>query len=262
MSRGLRLARLNGDATWWVGLGGGVLFDPWLTGAEVDGFPAFHAAWHTSPCVAPEAVPAHALCVVSNPYADHLHPETLVRLSGGAPVAAHPAAVRGVQRALPGRTVHAIPPWGAAPATVGDLRVWRVSPPWWRVPPYHAVVVADGQGTAVVHAPHGLDAGVARSIGRTLDVAVFACTRVPYLLPPLLGGRANPGPAAADAACDALRARAAFAIHDEAKREVGLIAWLARRDPSVDDAPPGTAWRRVRGVDPQTWVLPQRTPFA
>jgi L-ascorbate metabolism protein UlaG (beta-lactamase superfamily) len=41
--------RLNADATWWCTFAGTrVLFDPWLTGSEIDGFAAFHQARPTA----------------------------------------------------------------------------------------------------------------------------------------------------------------------------------------------------------------------
>lgn len=226
------LRRLNQDATWWVDLDGeAVIFDPWLVGSETDFAPWFNRQWHTGPLVAPTDVPPHALVVLSQGYADHLHPETLAALPHGAPVAAVP------QAAGPGRLP--IPPWGAPPLVHGRLRLWRLSRPWWRPPRYHAIVVADTSDRAVIHAPHGLPAAAAATIAAVFAVELLAITRAGFYLPWFLGGRVNPGPDAADAAGRACRARRLLAIHDEAKRGQGVVGHLGRveRRPPAPELP-------------------------
>ena len=51
-----------------------------------------------------------------------------------------------------------------------------------------------------------------------------------YRLPMLLGGSVNPGNEAACEAVTAMDAQSALAIHDEPKRQQGLVAKLARVD--------------------------------
>lgn len=233
--------RLNQDATWWVDLhGDAVLFDPWLVGSETDFAPWFNRQWHTGPVVPPAEAPPHGLVILSQGYADHLHPETLAALPHAAAIAAVPQAM------APGRL--AIPPWGEAPLVHGGLRVWRLSRPWWRPPRYHAIVVADASGRAVIHAPHGLPADVAATIADTLTVELLAITRAGFYLPWWLGGRVNPGPQAADAAARACRARLLLAIHDEAKRGQGVVRHLGRVDrrPASPDLP----WLDVDHTEP------------
>lgn len=239
----LVVRRLNLDATWHLDVDGvGVLFDPWLVGSEVDGAPWFHEAWHTGPVVAPESIPATSLVVVSQSWTDHDHPATRAAL------AQLPAAgVPGVANASP------IPRWGQPPALHAGLRLWRLSKPWWRPPAYHAVVVFTPDNRAVVHAPHGLPAAEARALRADLDKmgaspALLAISRAAYLLPVWLGGAVNPGPDAADAAVAALRPETILPIHDEDKREVGLVARVGRRT----TAPPGLGHLPVDALGPWT----------
>ncbi len=239
---------LNEDASWWaeVAPGGAVVFDPWLVGSEVDGWPWFHEAWHAGPVVAPEQVPEHVAVVVSQRYADHAHPATLARMPA-RPVLAVPDAAPGLRRALPDREVRVIPAYPEG-VVVGGLRVSRLSTPWWRLPVYHAVVVraagADGRGVgpAVVHAPHGLGEAEARRLD--VAVTVLATSRQRVELPWVLGGAVAPGAAAADGLVATWRPQVALVCHDAAKRSAGLVPRLSRVEGTpLDQAAEPSRWR-------------------
>jgi hypothetical protein len=229
--------RHNADACWSFEEGGdAVIFDPWLVGSEVDLAPWFHEAWHTGPVEPPDALPA-GLVVLSQPYSDHDHLATRAAL-GDRPVVG-----------VPGVRAPTLPTLDAPPYTHRSLRLWRVSKPWWRPPAYHAIVVAWPSGRAVVHAPHGLSEPDARALrdhldARELTLEVFAVSLRGYLLPWWLGGAVNPGPAWADRAIRALSPRHTLQVHDEDKREVGLVARRARREEPVTIAAdwPTDAW--------------------
>lgn len=233
----LPVVRLNGDASWWFRLGStGVVVDPWLVGSEVDIGPWFNEQWHTEPLVTPADVPAHDVILVSQPYSDHCHTETLQQLAGRADVVVVPNARRKTARAVGDRPVHVIPPWGTRALELRGLRFWRITPPWWRVPAYHAVVIADDTGRAVVHAPHGMDVAMALQVRAELDVAVLAITRTWYALPWWLGGVAQPGAAAAEAVVGALRPSLALSVHDEKKRGRGFVRRVERVEYATDIA--------------------------
>lgn len=211
------LRRHNLDATWQIDLPGGrVVFDPWLTGSEIDGWAGFHESWHTGPVRDPGSIDAD-IVVLSQPYADHLHPETLAALPPGSVRVGLP----GLAGALP------VPLWGAEALRVGALRFWRLSPPWWRLPAYHAVIVATDDDEAVVHAPHGIAPDP--RVADVLRVRLLATSRTRYRIPWFLGGAVNPGADAAEAARHALRAEVGLVIHDEDKRETGFVARVAHR---------------------------------
>lgn len=242
------LRRLNLDTSWWVDLSGSaIVFDPWLVGSEVDFAPWFNEQWHTGPVLGLDEVPAHAVVVISQLFTDHLHAETLAGWRGDAVIAVVPEAAAAVRALNTGRAVLEIPAWGQPPLRVTGLSLWRVSGPWWRPPRYHAIVVADAQGRAVVHAPHGLSPADAAAIAQALTVEVLAITWVGYRLPWFLGGAVNPGPEAADAAVRASGARRVLAVHDEARRAQGLVSRLAR----IDRRPlPGAPWMPVDHTEP------------
>lgn len=242
------LRRLNLDTSWWVDLSGSAaVFDPWLVGSEVDLAPWFNEQWHTGPVLGLDEVPAHAVVVISQLFTDHLHAETLAGWRGDAVIAVVPEAAKAVRALNTGRAVLEIPAWGQPPLRVAGLSLWRVSGPWWRPPRYHAIVMADAQGRAVVHAPHGLSPADAAAIAQALTVEVLAITWVGYRLPWFLGGAVNPGPEAADAAVRASGARRVLPVHDEARRAQGLVSRLAR----IDRRPlPGQPWLVVEHTEP------------
>lgn len=234
----MKVGRYNGDATWWCQLSGTqVVFDPWLSGSEVDVAPWFNEAWHVAPVIPPERVAADVV-VVSQHYADHCHPATLRVLPGQPEFVVVPQALKTVRRCRPGDAVHVLPPYPDSPLMVAGLRLWRLSRPWFRPPRYHVVVLADPDGRAAVHAPHGLSAREASLLASDLDITLMAISRDLFKLPFWLGGRVNPGN---DAACQALAATGAakgMAIHDEDKRAQGLVSRLATvdRGPWPDDS--------------------------
>lgn len=236
----LPLGRLNGDASWWFELAGErVVVDPWLVGSEVDLAPWFNEQWHRDPVVPPQAVPAHQAVVISQPFSDHCHAATLQALPGDADLLVAPNARRKVERAVPGRRVHVLPAWDQPPLRLRGLRCWRVTPPWWRVPGYHAVVVADDAGRAVLHAPHGMSVAAAAAVAARVDVEVLAITRTWFALPWWLGGVAQPGEQAAQEVVRVVAPQVALAVHDERKegrgfvRRVERIRWPAGEETGV-----------------------------
>lgn len=223
----LEMGRLNGDSSWWFTLGGvRVVVDPWLVGSEVDGAPWFSEQWHRGPVVSPADVPAHQVVVVSQPFSDHCHADTLRALPQDAALVVVPGARAKAARAVPGRPMHVLPAWDRPPLRLAGLRWWRVTPPWWVVPAYQAVVVADEAGRAVLHAPHGLSVAAAEAVAERVDVVALAVTRTWYRLPWWMGGVAQPGEEAAAAVARAVRPRVAFGVHDERKAGRGLVRWL------------------------------------
>lgn len=226
----MQIGRYNGDASWWCEFGGSrVLFDPWLVGSEVDFAPWFNEAWHVQPCVDPSEARAD-IVVVSQHYADHCHARTLAELPGNPLFLGVPKSLPAIRRARPGARVEALARWGEQATSVGTLGLWRLSRPWWRPPAYHVIIVADADKRAVVHAPHGLSTRDAEALSEALEVQVLAITRMHYRLPAILGGSVNPGNAAACRAVRACGAMAALPIHDEDKRQKGLVSRLARAD--------------------------------
>ena len=218
------------------------MFDPWLVGSEVDGFRWFNEAWHVDPVIPPEEAGTYNGVLVSQPFSDHNHAATLAALPGAPRVASVPGC---------GLAGDVIPPLDAEPLQIGDLRIWRLTRPWYHPPRYHALVIADPHDRAVVHAPHGLPPTPAHAVAERFDVVLVAVSRARYQLPFFMGGAVNPGHEAAVQTVRALGAKAALAIHDEPKRASGVVQHLASTDrgPFPED---GIHW----------WELPIRAPGA
>lgn len=230
--------RLNLDASWVLRAGPTrLVFDPWLVGDGVAGGRWFSVQTLQGPVVSPCDVGEVDAVVLSQGFADHAHAETLSRLPGVPRLLTVPEASGVARRALPAAHVSVLPRWGEAPAVVGALRLWRFSAPWWRPPRYHAVLVVDDAGRAVLHAPHGVPWAEVGAAVAGLEVALVATSRKRLDLPFWLGGAPQPGPEAAATLVDATRPRCRMVIHDGPKLGRGLVArWLREGTCVPDDA--------------------------
>jgi hypothetical protein len=260
------LQRVNRDTSWVLTMGAvRLLLDPWLVGAEVDGVAWFHRAELAHAPVPVDALGALDAVVVSQPFADHCHLETLALLPPTLPVLAVPAACKTLRAALPGRTIVPIPPYPAAvdvPVTAanattvdstpvapggGAMAAVRVShvppPPWYRLDFVHGgllFLMPDAQAPDnLLYAPHGLSRtqwppAPPPVPAPRIDTLLCTCTR--FGLPRWLGGTVNLGLDAAVALAAACQPRVVVDTHSERKRSTGLVPRVAAVTyPSEDD---------------------------
>lgn len=74
---------INYDSSWLIKSGDvNFLIDPWLIGSQIDGFSFFSRQWHAQPCVNIEQLPAIHAIIISHPFTDHMHLETLQNIPG------------------------------------------------------------------------------------------------------------------------------------------------------------------------------------
>jgi hypothetical protein len=224
------------DNSWQVGLDEHrFLLDPWLVGSEVDGFSWFNEQWHATPPVPLEQVGRCDAVLVSQPYSDHCHAETLRRMGPGAPVWAVAAARKRLARELPDLQVLEIPDATESWANICGCSVAKLSPAHRIDPIYHALVIAR-QGNAVFYAPHGfsLRPEQLRAVAH-LRIMVLITTLTHFVLPKILGGLINPGTEGARELAEQLRPERILNTHDERKHAKGLVMRLAKvRYPDLD----------------------------
>jgi len=85
----LTVQRLNHDSSWLISLEGGnlrIVLDPWLTGAEIDGFSLFNRAEHALSTRQVADLGRVDAIVVSMAFSDHCHEETLALFPSNIPI--------------------------------------------------------------------------------------------------------------------------------------------------------------------------------
>jgi hypothetical protein len=226
----LKIRRLNMDNSWQIIWGEcSILLDPWLTGTEVDGFKWFNEQWHATPPLPINELGDYNTIIVSQPYSDHCHAETIKQLNKEANIFAVKPAYKRLSKELPGTTIYKI---GDAVAGtwmhIHGLMFSKVTPNRLIDPIYHAIVIAKGN-EAIVYAPHGFaftDAQLAAI--KHLSIKALITTFTDYKLPVILGGIINPGINAVSALCKQINPTHLFNTHDEKKHAKGIVSKIAK----------------------------------
>lgn len=224
----IEIQRLNMDSSWllrWAGLS--VVIDPWLVGSEVDGFRWFNEQWHTTEPVPVRELGRPDIVLVSQPYSDHCHPETIRQLDYGHLIAVPPARKR-LKRELAGVAIQDISEISRGWLTVGTLQVADLLPDRWIDPIYHAIAIRHGQDY-ILYAPHGFElSGVQLEALEGLRCRLLMTTYSWFKIPALLGGLVNPGIPAAQALAAQVQPDRIVNTHDEQKRGQGFIPRVAK----------------------------------
>lgn len=224
----IEVQRLNMDSSWllrWAGTS--IVIDPWLVGSEVDGFRWFNEQWHTTEPVPLSQLGRPDMVLVSQPYSDHCHAETIRQMDYGQLVAVPPASKR-LKREITGLTTQDIPEISRGWLTVGPLQLADLLPDRWIDPIYHAIAIRHG-GEVILYAPHGFElSGVQLRALEGLRVRLLMTTYSWFRIPAVLGGLVNPGVKAAEALAAQVQPDRIVNTHDEQKRGQGFIPRVAR----------------------------------
>lgn len=225
----LKIRRLNMDSSWQLSWGKTtVLIDPWLLGSEVDGFSWFNEQWHVTPAMAIEKISAYQAIVISQPYSDHCHQQTLEKLAN-VPILATPKASKRLKKELPTRTVQNLPnilsrEW----LDYGDFALSYLASTKKLSAAFDGLVMRKGQ-ELVVYCPHGFNLTSAH-----LDILQAYKTKLlltgfsSFQLPLFLGGTVNPGKNAALELIEVLKPSKIVHTHDENKKAKGLVKKIAK----------------------------------
>lgn len=226
----LTIQRLNLDTSWKLNLGGTrVLLDPWLTGFEVDGFAAFNKQWHrTAPASFDTANEADWI-VVSQPFSDHCHEETIEALAPTLPIAAVPRAYTRLKKRLStARAMIGIHSTLSEASSVGNIRLTHFAASGIVDRVHNALLIQGPNHENVLYAPHGFVPSESQlKTLQALPIALLITTTSEYHLPFFLGGTVNLGLPALTALCAQLKPRAIVATHDEQKHASGWVPKLA-----------------------------------
>ena len=226
----MKLTRINPDHSWLLETTGlRLVVDPWLQGPEIDGFGWFHtqhlpqAAWPVDSLGPLDAI------VITQPFSDHCHEETLRALPASVPILAVPAAYRRLKRIFPeGRTLFSLDGTFCSHPSLPELTLTPLPTSWWD--PTHGGLWISSEEGSVLIAPHGYRN---RSLLRALRPAMARpCTvlapSLQYRLPFFLGGTVNLGLTNAYHLCQDVHAHAYVETHSSDKPASGVARALAR----------------------------------
>lgn len=226
----LKIRRLNMDNSWQINWDeDSILLDPWLTGTEVDGFSWFNEQWHATAPLGLQELGSYQTIIVSQPYSDHCHAETLKQLNNDANILGVKPACKRLGKEMPGRQVYEV---GDAVSntwiSLGKVMYSALRPNRWIDPIYNAIVIAKGN-EAVFYAPHGFALTDAQlSSIKHLNIRLLITTFTDYKLPAILGGIINPGINAVSTLCEQINPGYVVNTHDEKKHAKGIVSKLAK----------------------------------
>ena len=223
----LILQRLNMDSSWKLTAEGfSLLIDPWLVGAEIDGFAWFNKQWHVSPPIAPNQVQDYQAILISQPFSDHCHEETLALLQP-VPIYNATNARKRLLKSIASKRLHNIVQNLNEWTTIGPYRLNVLPAPRQLKASFNGLLIAI-QDCIVVYLPHGYKLS-ARQIAcitnfpKRILISSFSSFRLPFFL----GGTVNPGLKNSKTLAEQIQANYIFQTHDEDKEATGLVKKIA-----------------------------------
>ena len=251
----IEIRRLNMDNSWqlrWDGVS--LLLDPWLIGSEIDGYSWFNEQWHVTPPVSIAETGPVDVVIVSQPYSDHCHAETIKQLLPyGQVLAVKPAMKRLKSEIKELKNIEEIPDAKQQWLSCGPLQIAKLSPDRWIDPIYHAVIIRRGDD-AVFYAPHGFVLTEGQlDIMRALHVRLLITTFTYFKLPAILGGVINLGVEAVRKLAAQIDPARIINTHDEQKTGKGIVMKIAQTK-YADIAHHSREDSRVIHLDSYNWV--------
>lgn len=224
----LQLRRLNMDTSWQLSWGQTtLLIDPWLLGTEIDGFSWFNEQWHRTTPVNLDAIGIYEAILISQPFSDHCHEETLQKLNP-VPFLINPKARKRLSKRFKDREMIDLPlfleeTW----LKFGALEIAYLKSSKILSAAFDALLIRKGE-ELVVYCPHGFD--LTEMLQEALSVYKVKALIVGFSLfklPFFLGGVVNPGKSNALALIQALKPEKVFHTHDENKASKGIVKKVA-----------------------------------
>jgi hypothetical protein len=216
------------DTSWQISWGQtNLLIDPWLLGTEVDGFTWFNEQWHTTAPVSVTTLENYQGILISQPFSDHCHEETIHALNE-VPLLVNPKSKKRLLKEFEDRKMLDLPlfleqDWLA----FGDLEIACLKSKKVFSAAFDALLIRKGK-ELVVYCPHGFEFTAAQiealSIYQTKALIVgFSSFKLPFFL----GGVVNPGKTNALELIKVLKPQKVFHTHDENKASKGIVKKIA-----------------------------------
>lgn len=234
--KSLAIQRLNMDNSWMIHWNETkFVLDPWLVGSEIDGFRWFNEQWHATKPLSIEDIQGFDAIIVSQPYSDHCHTETLKKLNAHTEVYGAKKAATRIKKEWNEAQINLLEAnqWN----TFKDFSIMSMKSEKWIHSFYDAIIIANADNDAIFYASHGFipSDGQLRLL-KKLNIRLLITTFTYFKLPFFLGGKVNPGYEAALKLADQLDAKAIVNTHDEQKPGKGLVLKIAKtkyQDPNA-----------------------------
>lgn len=224
----LKLRRLNMDTSWQLSWGQtNLLIDPWLIGTEIDGFAWFNEQWHTTLPVAIHAIESYQAILISQPFSDHCHEETIRQLNE-VPLLINPKSRKRLSKAFAEKKMLDLPlllegNW----LEFGELKIAYLKSTKVLSAAFDAIIIRKDKDL-VVYCPHGFELTEAEV--KALEgyqtkalIAGFSSFKLPFFL----GGVVNPGKSNVLELIKVLNPQKVFHTHDENKASKGIVKKVA-----------------------------------
>ncbi|AEE49429.1 MBL fold metallo-hydrolase [Haliscomenobacter hydrossis] len=227
----ITLQRLNHDTSWKITINGcRLLLDPWLVGTEIDGVSWFNEQWHRIPPVDVKGIGEVDYIVISQPFSDHCHEETIQALPLDLPIATVATARKRLEKTFgQSRQYLDIPTAKDGFLEIAGLRLAQFNTPSLLDQVHNALLILSPTGENIFYAPHGFVPN-ARQISflQPFPIHVLITTVSEYHLPFFLGGTVNLGMRAMQKLAKILQPKYIISTHDEQKHAKGLVPRIAR----------------------------------
>lgn len=223
----LSIQRLNMDNSWMLHWNDTTfVLDPWLVGTEIDGFRWFNEQWHATKPMPVEDLSSFDAVIVSQPYSDHCHTETLKKLQHSTPIFAASNTSKRIKKEWNAAELNLLEAnkWN----TFRDFKIMSLKSEKWIHSFYDAIIIAHDK-EAIFYAAHGFKPSVTQlTMLKEYNIRLLITTFTYFKLPFFLGGLVNPGYEAALKLAHQLEAKKIMNTHDEQKPGKGLVLKIAK----------------------------------
>ena len=220
-----------------------VVIDPWLLGPEIDGSSIFNCAYHLHEPMNMEKVGNVDAIVISLPFNDHCHEDSLVLFKASVPIYGVIAVLRRLAKdvRLSDRIFIEITSDTEGTLIQSNLRIRSLPSPNIFDFVHSGLIFKDDNRNLVLYAPHGLyienyQSNIVEAItSNAFLLILISCSK--YCLPFYLGGNVNLGLDHAIKVAKVVQAKYLIDVHSEEKISTGIVPYVSfgKHYPSYDD---------------------------
>lgn len=219
------LQRINLDSTWIISLNGvKILVDPWLIGTETDGFKWLNRQWHVQSVIDIKEIPDFDVILITQPYDDHCHINTLKEIYKNKPVYADKRAYGKVRKYLPDADLHKVNEKTKKKINFRGIEFF-ISP---TDKLYNGCFIKSAN-KSLLYLPHGIEFKEKYITYFPKPVDVVLTSASTYTLPFFLGGNVAKGISNVKEIRQHFQPKKIFTTHDEPKEGVGIVSKVAKK---------------------------------